>query len=244
MSSDVLAAAMPEVDLLELTVLPAQGGMLRLVVDHPDGVDHEVCAAVTGALERRGAARGVRGRGLVARAPSRRCARPEHFRRAVGRRVQVRAGGRRRRARSRVPWWSAGDASLRLSLADGIVEIPFSDVRRAHAFEDVEARDDRARIVGAAAATPGRRRRVRWGERQVNREIIEAIKQIEREKGIDSETLLVALEDALLAAYKKTPDAGRVRARRHRPRDRRDAGLPARSCPRARSCGRCRARSR
>jgi N utilization substance protein A len=40
-----------------------------------------------------------------------------------------------------------------------------------------------------------------------NREIIEAIKQIEREKGISSETLLTALEDALLAAYKKTPDA-------------------------------------
>ncbi|WP_217920893.1 transcription termination factor NusA [Miltoncostaea oceani] len=40
----------------------------------------------------------------------------------------------------------------------------------------------------------------------MNREIIEAIKQIEREKGIDSETLLIALEDALLAAYKKTPD--------------------------------------
>lgn len=39
----------------------------------------------------------------------------------------------------------------------------------------------------------------------MNREIIEAIKQIEREKGIDSETLVVALEDALLAAYKKTP---------------------------------------
>ena len=41
----------------------------------------------------------------------------------------------------------------------------------------------------------------------MNREIIEAIKQIEREKGIDSETLIVALEDALLAAYKKTPEA-------------------------------------
>lgn len=41
----------------------------------------------------------------------------------------------------------------------------------------------------------------------MNREIIEAIKQIEREKGIDSETLLEALEDALLAAYKKTPEA-------------------------------------
>jgi len=41
----------------------------------------------------------------------------------------------------------------------------------------------------------------------LNREIIEAIKQIEREKGIEAETLLVALEDALLAAYKKTADA-------------------------------------
>jgi N utilization substance protein A len=44
-------------------------------------------------------------------------------------------------------------------------------------------------------------------EFELNREIIEAIKQIEREKGIEAETLLVALEDALLAAYKKTPDA-------------------------------------
>ena len=41
----------------------------------------------------------------------------------------------------------------------------------------------------------------------MNREIIEAIKQIEREKGIESEILLVALEDALLAAYRKTPGA-------------------------------------
>ncbi len=41
----------------------------------------------------------------------------------------------------------------------------------------------------------------------MNREIIEAIKAIEREKGIDSETLLIALEDALLAAYKKTPES-------------------------------------
>ena len=42
-----LAERMPEVDLLQLTVLPAGGGTLRLVVDHPGGVDHGVCAAVT-----------------------------------------------------------------------------------------------------------------------------------------------------------------------------------------------------
>src|ERR1041385_7313712 len=43
----------------------------------------------------------------------------------------------------------------------------------------------------------------------MTREIIEAVRTIEREKGIDGDTLIQALEDALLAAYKKTPGASR-----------------------------------
>ena len=43
----------------------------------------------------------------------------------------------------------------------------------------------------------------------MSREIIEAVHVIEKEKGIDGETLIGALEDALLAAYKKTPGASR-----------------------------------
>jgi N utilization substance protein A len=43
----------------------------------------------------------------------------------------------------------------------------------------------------------------------VSREIVEAIKGLEQEKGIDAETLMAALEDALLSAYKKTPGAAR-----------------------------------
>src|SRR5436190_8992036 len=43
----------------------------------------------------------------------------------------------------------------------------------------------------------------------MSREIIEAVHVIEKEKGIDGETLISALEDALLAAYKKTPGATR-----------------------------------
>jgi transcription termination/antitermination protein NusA len=43
----------------------------------------------------------------------------------------------------------------------------------------------------------------------MSREIIEAVRTIEREKGIESETLISALQDALLAAYKKTPGATR-----------------------------------
>src|SRR5688572_25387468 len=43
----------------------------------------------------------------------------------------------------------------------------------------------------------------------MSREIIEAVRVIEKEKGIEGETLIRALEDALLAAYKKTPGAAR-----------------------------------
>jgi transcription termination/antitermination protein NusA len=43
----------------------------------------------------------------------------------------------------------------------------------------------------------------------MSQEIIEAVRDIEREKGIESGTLVAALEDALLAAYKKTPGASR-----------------------------------
>src|SRR5919201_2944501 len=43
----------------------------------------------------------------------------------------------------------------------------------------------------------------------MSREIIEAVRTIEKEKGIEEDTLIHALEDALLAAYKKTPGSSR-----------------------------------
>jgi N utilization substance protein A len=47
------------------------------------------------------------------------------------------------------------------------------------------------------------------GERDMTQEIIEAVREIERDKGIEEGALVSALEDALLAAYKKTPGASR-----------------------------------
>ena len=41
----------------------------------------------------------------------------------------------------------------------------------------------------------------------MSQEIIEHIRGLEREKGIEENTVVRALEDALLAAYKKTPGA-------------------------------------
>ena len=43
----------------------------------------------------------------------------------------------------------------------------------------------------------------------MSRELVDAIKELGTEKGIDSEILMGALEDALLSAYRKTPGAAR-----------------------------------
>src|SRR5919206_5309327 len=43
----------------------------------------------------------------------------------------------------------------------------------------------------------------------MSQEIVDAVRDIEREKGIEQGTLVTALEDALLAAYKKTTGASR-----------------------------------
>jgi hypothetical protein len=43
----------------------------------------------------------------------------------------------------------------------------------------------------------------------VTQEIVDAVKALETEKGIDADTLMDALADALLSAYKKTPGAAK-----------------------------------
>jgi N utilization substance protein A len=43
----------------------------------------------------------------------------------------------------------------------------------------------------------------------MSKEILEAVHTLEREKGIAGEKLMLALEDALLSAYKKTPEAAK-----------------------------------
>jgi ribosome maturation factor RimP len=135
---DALAEALPEVDLLELRVLPAQGGMLRLVVDHPGGVDHGVCADVTRVLGEIGLLDDY-GAEVWSPGPEPPLRTPEHFRRAVGRRVKVRADGDDGRRSFTGTLLEADDRALRLALGDAEVEIPLSQVRRARALETTEA---------------------------------------------------------------------------------------------------------
>ncbi len=135
---DVLAGALPDVNLLELTVLPDRGGTLRLVVDRPGGVDLDLCAAVTGALEGAGLLDEY-GAEVWSPGPEPPLRTPEHFRRAVGRRVHVETGSpgaTRSRTGTLV---RVGERSLELALDDAALEIPFSAIRRANTFEDAEA---------------------------------------------------------------------------------------------------------
>lgn len=134
-----LAAAMPEVDLLELTLAGGrEAGMLRLVVDHPDGVDHDLCVAVTRALEDDGLLEEF-GLEVWSPGPEPPLRTPEHFRRAVGRRVRVRAATPEGARSHTGTLMAADDEGVRIATAQGVAVIPYSGIRRARALGDAEA---------------------------------------------------------------------------------------------------------
>ena len=132
-----LAHALPAVDLREVQVTGADGaGTLRVVIDHPDGVDHELCVATTRALEQAG----FRDRYAIevwspgTEPPLRTVA---HYREAIGRRVALRVVDEdTRRARSVSGTLSAvDDDRIAVSTVDGPTWIPRSAVRRARVVE-------------------------------------------------------------------------------------------------------------
>ena len=63
----------------------------------------------------------------------------------------------------------------------------------------------------------------------MTQEIVDAVKALEQEKGIDADTLMDALADALLSAYKKTP------AQPSTPRSSSITVPPTSACSRSRS---------
>ena len=79
--------------------------------------------------------------------------------------------------------------------------------------------------AGAAADRGGRRGSRSHPMSKPNFEFLDALGQIARDKGISVETLLDALANALVAAYKRRARCGRGGRRHHRPRVRRDPGL-------------------
>jgi ribosome maturation factor RimP len=126
--SQTVESAIPGVDVLALELTGKE--RFRVYVDHPQGVDHQLCERVThllrGYLDRYGVEVSSPGfdRPLRTR---------EHFERALGRRVRLKTAGLR--ARGEVV--SAGERSLQLSNVTGEpVEIPYDEIVRANLIDE------------------------------------------------------------------------------------------------------------
>ena len=95
-------------------------------VDHPQGVDHALCERVTDALRDylRVYSVDVSSPGL-----DRPLRRPEHFRNALGRRVQLRTE-ERKRLRGEVV--DAGDAAVTLQTGNESINVPYEEIVRGN----------------------------------------------------------------------------------------------------------------
>ncbi len=128
-----LADRLPAVDLLEFTV---DGEMFRLVVDHPDGVTHDVCAEVTHALGDAGLL-DDHGAEVWSPGPEPPLRTPDHFRAAIGHRVKVRVDAGAGRSSHTGTLRGVDDAGVRIEASDGrVVEVPFDTIRRARMLEE------------------------------------------------------------------------------------------------------------
>jgi ribosome maturation factor RimP len=123
-----LRGANPEVELLALDRPAAE--RLRLVIDHPDGVDLALCEAVTRLLDDLNERWSLE---VSSPGPERPLTKPEHFERFLGHRVRVKTREEIDGHRSFTGLLQeAGSDEISLAGEDGAMTIPMSAVRRSH----------------------------------------------------------------------------------------------------------------
>jgi ribosome maturation factor RimP len=122
-----LAAAEPKVELL---LCEMNGGTVRIYIDHPDGVDLDICERVTRALR---ALRENYGLEVSSPGPKRPLTKPDHFRRFVGRRAKIRTRSEHEGRRNFTGELIAADDSGVTIGSDGtIVTLPYSDISKSN----------------------------------------------------------------------------------------------------------------
>ena len=127
-----LAAVEPEVEVLLAEVVG--GRLVRLFIDHPDGVTLALCERVSNHLT------AIRDRyGLEVSSPGaqRPLTKPEHFRRFVGRRARVRTRGAHEGRRSFTgELLGATDEEVTVAADTGVVSIAYADIHRSNLLGD------------------------------------------------------------------------------------------------------------
>jgi ribosome maturation factor RimP len=128
----VLKSAEPDVEVLLAEVVG--GRLVRLVIDHPQGVSLELCERVTKLLPeiREEYALEVSSPGT-----ERPLTKPEHFQRFVGRRARVRTRGEHDGRRSFTgELMGASNDEVTVAADTGVVSIPYAEIHRSHLVKD------------------------------------------------------------------------------------------------------------
>jgi ribosome maturation factor RimP len=127
-----LQSVEPQVEVLLAEVLG--GRLVRLYIDHPDGVTLELCERVSNHLS------SIRERfALEVSSPGveRPLTKPEHFRRFIGRRARVRTrGGHDDRSSFTGELLGATDTEVTVAADTGVVSIAYADIRRSNLLGD------------------------------------------------------------------------------------------------------------
>ena len=126
-----LASAEPQVEVLACERVAAE--RLRVVIDHPSGVDLGLCERVTHHL------RGVLvdyGLEVSSPGPQRPLTKPDHFRRYLGRRARVRTRTERDGHKSFTgELVGATDDEVTVAADGGVVSIPYAEINRSNLLE-------------------------------------------------------------------------------------------------------------
>jgi ribosome maturation factor RimP len=127
-----LADTEPDVEVLLAEIVG--GRLVRLFIDHPDGVTLDICERVTNRLPE------VREKyALEVSSPGadRPLTKPEHFRRFLGHRARVRTRGEHDGRKSFVgELLEAGDEGVTVAADTGVVSIAYSDIHRSNLLGD------------------------------------------------------------------------------------------------------------
>ena len=127
-----LGVVEPEVEVLLAEVV--NGAVVRLFIDHPDGVSLALCERVTKHLA------GVRetyALEVSSPGPQRPLTKPDHFRRYVGRRARVRTrGDHDGRMSFTGELLGATDDAVTVAADTGVVSIAYADIHRSNLLGD------------------------------------------------------------------------------------------------------------
>jgi ribosome maturation factor RimP len=127
-----LAESDPEVEVLLAEVVG--GRLLRVFIDHPDGVTLALCTRVTEQLAPLRERYGVE---VSSPGTERPLTKPEHFRRFVGSRARVRTRGDHDGRRSFTgELLGASDDEITVAADTGVVSIAYADIHRSNLLGD------------------------------------------------------------------------------------------------------------